>query len=270
MTNIHSGSTLKKPIAEWFEDIGYKIKFEVRVPKRIADLVAFKKREIIVVEIKESLAEIEVGISQCMEYSKGADRVYLAFPEYLLEDVKTKYDYKNIPFGLIVVDVEENVKIVKESHEMKPDREIKEDVIRIFKKTRETKMEHVSERFDIEDKELLKTPEIRRMLRKITVECVWIYILGLLLVKPRHAYALREDIKKEFGFTVGRITSYKVIYDLKRHGYVREVKIKKKSLRGPERKYYEITERGSELLLNAGELINKFTRHFTGTVNLEI
>lgn len=263
MTNIHSGSTLKKPIAEWFSDAGYKVKFEVRVPKRIADVVVYKK-QIIAIEIKESLAEIVTGISQCMEYSKAVEKVYLAFPEYLLEDFKSKYDYKNMPFGLLVVDEHENVKMVKESPEMNPDKKTKEDVIRIFRKTKVTKMEHVSERFEIENRELLKSPEIRRMLKKITVECVWMHILGLLMVKPRHAYTLREEIKKEFGFNIGRITAYKVLYNLKRRGYVRVVQRKMKSQRGPKRKYYEITENGKELLMNAGRVMHEFTCHFTG------
>ncbi|MCK4715129.1 MAG: PadR family transcriptional regulator, partial [Candidatus Aenigmarchaeota archaeon] len=99
---------------------------------------------------------------------------------------------------------------------------------------------------------------------KITVECVWMHILGLLMVKPRYGYSLREEIKKEFGFNIGRITAYKVLYNLKRRGYVRVVQRKRKSQRGPERKYYEITENGKELLMGAGQVMNEFTCHFTG------
>lgn len=263
MTNPESASTLKKPIAEWFENDGYEVKLEVRVPERIADVTAYKKDiAFVAIEIKESFEEIKIGISQCIEYSRGADKVYLAFPEYLLDDFNSRYDYKNISFGLIVVDDKGNVKLIKESNQMNPKNNIKEKSLKNFRESRLRTIESVHERFNVNKRDL-EVPEIRRMTKKLTVECLWMYILGLLMVKPMHAYALKDEIKKEFGFTVGRITSYKVLYKLKRRGYVKEIKKKKTSGRGPERKYYAITEKGKNLLSRACDIMFDLTSPLT-------
>ncbi len=85
------------------------------------------------------------------------------------------------------------------------------------------------------------------MVKKATVEVLWIYILSLLRSGPRYGYEIRDLIRTEYGFEPGKVSAYVVLYKLARGGYI--------SPRGgggrgpgPPRKYYEITEKGIELL----------------------
>lgn len=74
---------------------------------------------------------------------------------------------------------------------------------------------------------------------------LWRYILKLLNKKSYYGFEIRSEIKKKFGFWVGNVTSYKVLYLLEKGGYVRSVK------RGREI-YYKITGKG-RAELRAGE-----------------
>ncbi len=89
-----------------------------------------------------------------------------------------------------------------------------------------------------------------RLEKKITRENLWIYILSLLKEKPRYGYELRGAIRKRFGFLPGNVTAYRVLYSLKRHGFVRVVESPKE-----KRKYYEITEQGRREMKRAKEVI---------------
>jgi len=86
-----------------------------------------------------------------------------------------------------------------------------------------------------------------RLVRKTTKENLWLYLLSLLEQGPRYAYQLRDEICDLFGFEVGEVTAYVVIYALKREGFVT---IARTELRkeGLARKYYEITPEGRMLL----------------------
>ena len=77
-----------------------------------------------------------------------------------------------------------------------------------------------------------------------TKECLWIYILRILSDEPAHAYVIRKKIQKKFGFTPGTMTAYKVLYLLKRKGYV------KKTISG-RKKIYTLTEKGRTELKKA-------------------
>jgi DNA-binding PadR family transcriptional regulator len=92
-----------------------------------------------------------------------------------------------------------------------------------------------------------RDPAYRRLVKKATVENLWIYILSLLRSGPRYGYEIRDLIRSEYGFEPGKVSAYVVIYKLVKGGYI--------SPRGgggrgpgPPRKYYEITDRGIELL----------------------
>lgn len=82
---------------------------------------------------------------------------------------------------------------------------------------------------------------MKRITRSNTTNCLWPYILRILRDGPSHAYVLREEIEKRFGFRVGRITSYKVLYSLTRKGYVKKREEGRKQV-------YTITPKGKELL----------------------
>jgi len=101
------------------------------------------------------------------------------------------------------------------------------------------------------------TPEMERIKKSLTTETLWPWILALLSRKPRHAYVLRNEIKKEFGFLPGTVTCYKVLYILKSRKYV-AVK------RDGRRKVYYPTEKGKQELLKAKMLLNQLSRELHG------
>jgi len=97
---------------------------------------------------------------------------------------------------------------------------------------------------------------LKRLENHLTVENVWLYVLRLLLEKPFYAYELREEIKKRFGFRLGKVTAYYVLYRLQKDGYV-STEWKKE---GHRRKYYKITKKGRTLLKDGIKTLEKFAR----------
>lgn len=97
---------------------------------------------------------------------------------------------------------------------------------------------------------LSNSPEMKRLERNLTVELLWIYILSILKEKDIHAYALREEIKRRFGFLPGNVSAYVVLYKLESRNFVKSKKIE-------NRKVYSITDNGRELLKEARENIDK-------------
>ena len=85
---------------------------------------------------------------------------------------------------------------------------------------------------------------LKRLRMLNTTDCLWVYILRLLKDNPMHAYAIRDQIKKSFGFRSGTVTVYKVLYLLHKRGLVE----KKSSGR---QRIYTITKKGKEMLRDA-------------------
>jgi DNA-binding PadR family transcriptional regulator len=85
---------------------------------------------------------------------------------------------------------------------------------------------------------------LSRLVHLNTKECLWIYILRILKDGPTHAYTIRREIEKRFGFKPGTMTAYKVLYLLKKAGLVR------KTAEG-RRKIYKITPEGRKALREA-------------------
>ena len=77
-----------------------------------------------------------------------------------------------------------------------------------------------------------------------TSDCLWPYILRILREKPMHAYVLRAEIERRFGFLPGNVTAYRVLYALKKKGYVEKTKDGMKQV-------YSITPKGKKLLREA-------------------
>ena len=101
-----------------------------------------------------------------------------------------------------------------------------------------------------------------RLVRKMTKENLWLYILRLLRDEARYGYEVRRLIEERFGFKPGRVTSYRVLYALRMDGYV-EVESEEPSKEGPSRKYYIITEKGKDLFKKAeGFLTNIWKKLF--------
>ena len=78
---------------------------------------------------------------------------------------------------------------------------------------------------------------IARLKESNTKENLWMYVLRILEDGPTHAYTIREEISKRYGFRPGTMTAYKVLYGRKKRGLVT------KRLDG-RKKVYHITAKG--------------------------
>ena len=77
-----------------------------------------------------------------------------------------------------------------------------------------------------------------------TTDCLWTYILKILTERPTHAYTIRAEIHKRYGFRPGIMTAYKVLYLLNRKGFVRKAEDGRK-------KIYTVTPKGRDELKKA-------------------
>ena len=100
---------------------------------------------------------------------------------------------------------------------------------------------------------------MERLTSKLTKENLWIYILRLLQEGPKYGYELREEIKKRFDFMPGKVTSYAVLYSLRREGLVDVQEMKGSG--EVTRKYYVITEKGQSAMKQAKAFIKKLLNH---------
>lgn len=92
---------------------------------------------------------------------------------------------------------------------------------------------------------------VERLWKKLRLDNLWIWILKLLLEENKYAYELRQQIKERFKFEPATVTSYAVLYRLERSGFVEE-STKSKT---PNRKYYQITEKGREAFQQAESVL---------------
>ncbi len=85
---------------------------------------------------------------------------------------------------------------------------------------------------------------LKRLKKKTTTENLWIYILRLLKEKPMYAYEINKNIKERFGFEIGTVSAYVILYKLLNEGYV-DTEWRQEER---QRKYYTITEKGENIL----------------------
>lgn len=88
---------------------------------------------------------------------------------------------------------------------------------------------------------------IKRLKHLLTYGNLWLYVLSLMSHKKKvYAYALDDEIEKEFFFKPNRIMIYVVLYKLENEGLI-------SSEFKQRRKYYAMTKKGSETLELARE-----------------
>lgn len=88
---------------------------------------------------------------------------------------------------------------------------------------------------------------IRRLKTHLTRGNLWLYILSLVKNKGElYAYALDDEIDREFLFRPNKIMVYVVLYKLEGEGLI-------SSEFRERRKYYQITKKGQETLDSARE-----------------
>jgi len=89
---------------------------------------------------------------------------------------------------------------------------------------------------------------IERMKRKIMKENLWFFILKILEKNEKYGKEIRENVKKEYGFWVGNVTAYKVLYRLDKGGYV-------DFYDKGRRRYYKITSKGKNEVKDAKKFL---------------
>ena len=94
----------------------------------------------------------------------------------------------------------------------------------------------------------------KRLLSKITKENLWLYILKMLMERPRYAYEISKKIKETFGFSTAMVTVYVVLYKMLKEGLIQKGE-EKPVLGRPIRKYYEITDLGKENFFKGVKLL---------------
>jgi len=86
-----------------------------------------------------------------------------------------------------------------------------------------------------------------RLRKKLTKENLWLYILRMLTERPMYAYEINKNLEDRFGFSTATITVYVVLYKMLFEGLIRAKR--GRPIKGrPNRKYYEITEKGIKSL----------------------
>jgi DNA-binding PadR family transcriptional regulator len=105
----------------------------------------------------------------------------------------------------------------------------------------------------------VKLMAYERLVRKLTLENLWIYVLSSLKTGPKYGYEIRDYIKKRYGFTTGKVTAYVVLYKLMKEGLI-ILKEEKKDGHGPPRKYYTITEKGTKVLHKGEKFLEKMLK----------
>ncbi len=125
----------------------------------------------------------------------------------------------------------------------------------------------MSEGDPLEEVEELKA--YQRLVKKLTKENLWVWILRLLQDRDMYGYEIRDEIINRFDFSPAQVTCYVVLYKMERE---KLVKTKKKAspLGRPDRKYYSITPAGENLMRKAFEFIEKLTKDvFSKTISEE-
>ncbi len=91
-----------------------------------------------------------------------------------------------------------------------------------------------------------KPKAVTRLVKKLTKEMLWIYILRLLQERPHYGYEIKELINERFGFSPATVSGYAIIYRLMKDGLIEEQ-------HGDDspRKYYGITKRGQQAMREA-------------------
>ena len=90
----------------------------------------------------------------------------------------------------------------------------------------------------------------QRLVKNLTIDLLWIWVLKLLKEGPKYAYQLKQEIQERFGFSPATVTNYTILYLLEREGLVEKTEMRNSDER-IDRKYYIITKFGEEVMKEA-------------------
>ncbi|MGY5874478.1 MAG: PadR family transcriptional regulator [Candidatus Thorarchaeota archaeon] len=97
-----------------------------------------------------------------------------------------------------------------------------------------------------------KPKAVTRLVKKLTKEMLWIYILRLLQERPHYGYEIKELITQRFEFSPATVSGYAIIYRLMKDGLIEEQRSS-----GSPRKYYGITDKGKQAMAEAKEFLQR-------------
>jgi len=103
------------------------------------------------------------------------------------------------------------------------------------------------------------TAAYRRLVRKLTIENLWLYVLSLLKKGPVYGYEIGERIERGFGFKPGRVTCYIVLHKLESEGLIAAKRIHQRGEKA-SRKYYVITAKGERALERARIFLRRLSQ----------
>lgn len=100
----------------------------------------------------------------------------------------------------------------------------------------------------------------QRLVKKLTKENLWLYIIKLLKEKPMYGKEIAKAIREKFHFSPALITVYVVLYRMESEGLIKKVRIKEESGQGkiyyvPTKKGLEIFEKGRKFIKNLYETL---------------
>jgi DNA-binding PadR family transcriptional regulator len=97
---------------------------------------------------------------------------------------------------------------------------------------------------------------LKRLIRKLTVETLWIYVVKLLMVYgPMKAYDIKKKLWEFFGLKVSAITVYSVVYKLCSEGVLEQVKVGNDVV-------YRVTDRGVDEYRKALQFLENILSKF--------
>jgi len=97
---------------------------------------------------------------------------------------------------------------------------------------------------------------LKRLIKKTTIENLWLYLLTELKKGDQHPYALIKIIQEKYSFNPGKVLPYVVLKKLERENFV-------KSYNKDNRHYYKITNRGIQLLDEGASFLRNILKMIT-------
>jgi DNA-binding PadR family transcriptional regulator len=94
-----------------------------------------------------------------------------------------------------------------------------------------------------------------RLVRKLTKENLWLYILKMLVEESMYAYEIKKALVDRFNISAATVTVYVVLHKMEREGLIKRGK-RMSVLGRPDRIYYDITDEGIQTLERGRDFIN--------------
>ncbi|TFF86956.1 MAG: PadR family transcriptional regulator [Promethearchaeota archaeon] len=137
--------------------------------------------------------------------------------------------------------------------------------------TKDTSLKELNKSFLDSDKvsEDGFTKAINRLADKLTKANLWIYILKMLLERTEgvYGYEIKQSISDQFGFEPATVSGYVILYKMKRDKLV-EIYWKDSKDGKPNRKYYKITDRGTEAMKQAKIYLQQLVKEVFNVVEV--